>query len=212
MRGYRQRQAAVTAWPTVHPNSYLKHLHLKSCFCNLDAHASNGIDPMMLEPLPTPWPIDGLGGRVGVEDITVDVHVDPRGVRILTAGVGRVFGIQKRCSYWFECIVCVYVYTYIYIHIYVCVIMYTYIYICIYIYMCVCDYMYINIYICMHRYRYIYACVCVSTYIYIYTIHIHTYTHRYIYIYVYYIYLFMFILCTCVYVHHLVDLIDRWAV
>jgi hypothetical protein len=175
MRGYRQRQAAVTAWPTVHPNSYLKHLHLKSCFCNLDAHASNGIDPMMLEPLPTPWPIDGLGGRVGVEDITVDVHVDPRGVRILTAGVGRVFGIQKRCSYWFECIVCVYVYTYIYIHIYVCVWLCIHIYMYTYICVCVWLYVYKYIYICMHRYRYIYACVCVSTYIYIH------YTHTYIY-------------------------------
>ena len=185
MRGYRQRQAAVTAWLTVHPNSYLKDLHLKSCFCNLDAHASNGIDPMMLEPLPTPWPIDGLGGRVGVEDITVDVHVDPRGVRILTAGVGRVFGIEKRCSYWFECIVCVYVYTYIYIFIYI----YIYIYVCvcawlcihiyIYIYICAYIYDYVNIY--MHAYIYICLCVCIDIYIY-------TYTHRYIYIYVLYIY------------------------
>ena len=57
--------------------------------------------PMALIPwcwshYPTPSPIDGLGGRVRVEDITIDVHVDPGGVRILTAGVGRVFGIQKR--------------------------------------------------------------------------------------------------------------------
>ena len=211
MRGYRQRQAAVTAWLTVHPNSYLKDLHLKSCFCNLDAHASNGIDPMMLEPLPTPWPIDGLGGRVGVEDITVDVHVDPRGVRILTAGVGRVFGIEKRCSYWFECIVCVYVYTYIYIYIYiylytytyicVCVRDYVYIYIHIYIYVCIYIYIWLCKYIYMHAY--IYMRVCVYRHIYIY-IHIHIGVYIYIRI--------IYILCTCVYVHHLVDLIDRWAV
>ena len=57
----------------------------------------------------------------------------------------------------------------------------------------------------MHAYIYICLCVCVSTYIYIYI-----YTQVYIYIRI--IYIYIYILCTCVYVHHLVDLIDRWAV